>query len=209
MSRVFLLALVAAHLLSSGCGALKKSVNPDVLTQQLIGWMTGDFSSLDNSRRDSNYYDIRLHIRPIWADDRKNHWLYVEQAMAAAEDQPYRQRVYRIERKGAEFRSVVYTLPDPQRWVGGYKTPEMFNGLNPDALVYREGCTVFLKKERDGSFRGSTRGRNCASSIRGARYVVSSVQLTENRMLTWDRGFNEKDEQVWGAVKGAYEFVKQ
>jgi len=27
-------------------------------------------------------------------------------------------------------------------------------------------------------------------------------------LRSWDQGFNEKGEQVWGATKGGYEFIK-
>jgi hypothetical protein len=27
-------------------------------------------------------------------------------------------------------------------------------------------------------------------------------------LKSWDRGFNKENKQVWGAVKGAYEFIK-
>jgi hypothetical protein len=28
-------------------------------------------------------------------------------------------------------------------------------------------------------------------------------------LLSWDQGFNDKKEQVWGATKGGYAFIKQ
>jgi hypothetical protein len=28
-------------------------------------------------------------------------------------------------------------------------------------------------------------------------------------MLSWDRGYNKDDKQVWGAEKGGYRFVKK
>jgi hypothetical protein len=32
--------------------------------------------------------------------------------------------------------------------------------------------------------------------------------LQEDMMVSWDRGWNADDKQVWGAEKGGYEFVK-
>jgi len=177
--------------------------------QQLITFMVGDFSSQAQSERDSDYFDIRLHIRPIWTADKLNHWLYVEQATAAAESKPYRQRVYKVENDGAGgFKSLVYTLPDPANWAGKFKTPEAFDALNPADISLRDGCTVFLKKLEDGSFAGSTQGLGCESSLRGAKYAASKATITKTELHSWDQGFNEKGEQVWGATKGGYEFVK-
>lgn len=178
--------------------------------QQLVHYMVGDFSSQAQSQRDSDFFDIRLHIRPIWVNDKANHWLYVEQATAAAEAKPYRQRVYKVENDGTGgFKSIVYTLPDQANWAGKYKTPEAFDVLKMTDLSLREGCTVFLKKQQDGSFAGATQGVGCESTLRGAKYASSKVSITKTMLLSWDQGFNDKGEQVWGATKGGYEFVKK
>jgi hypothetical protein len=192
------------------CQVSKNSrANPSKEVQQLVDYMVGDFSSQAQSVRDSDFYDIRLHIRPIWKNDASNHWLYVEQATAAAEHKPYRQRVYKVEKEASGgVKSIVYTLPDPEKWAGKYKTPEAFDQLKPSELSLREGCTVFLKKQKDGSFIGATQGTDCESTLRGAKYASSIVTVTATELRSWDQGFDEKGAQVWGATKGGYEFVK-
>jgi len=203
------LAILASLLWQcSTTGSVKTAAEQDL--QQLVSFMVGDFSSQAQSQRDSDFYDIRLHIRPIWKHDKANHWLYVEQATAAAESKPYRQRVYKVERDGKDgFKSIVYTLPEPANWAGKFKTPEAFDRLKPADLSLREGCTVFLKKQKDGSFAGATQGIGCESTLRGAKYASSKATITKTELRSWDQGFNEKGEQVWGATKGGYEFVKQ
>lgn len=205
-----LLSVVSLTLLA--CSSARKSGinNSHKDLDKLLTFMIGDFSSQAQSQRDSAFFDIRLHIRPIWTADKNNHWLYVEQATATAEDKPYRQRVYKVEREASGgFKSVVYTLPDPAKWVGGYKNTAVFEQIKPADLVLRDGCTVFLEKKRDGTFAGATRGEGCESTLRGAKYASSTVTISATRMDSWDQGFNEKGEQVWGAVKGGYEFIKQ
>ncbi|WP_188926788.1 CpcT/CpeT family chromophore lyase [Shewanella algicola] len=32
--------------------------------------------------------------------------------------------------------------------------------------------------------------------------------MTKDKIVSWDRGFDSNDQQVWGAVKGGYEFIK-
>lgn len=178
--------------------------------KRLVKWMTGDFSSLAQSQRDSDYLDIRLHIRPIWKSDKGHYWLYVEQATAAAENKPYRQRIYKVETDGDKgFKSIVYTLPNPEKWAGAYKNPALFDSLKPEELSLRDGCTVFLERKADGSFAGATRGEGCESTLRGAKYASSKVTITKKMLASWDQGFNERGEQVWGAMKGGYEFVKK
>jgi CpeT/CpcT family (DUF1001) len=196
----FVLVLVASS-------SIQESRDRELKT--LVKWMTGDFSSQAQSKRDSAYFDIRLHIRPIWKSDKTAHWLYVEQAVATAENKPYRQRVYKVERDGKNgFKSIVYTLPEPEKWAGAYKNPALFNTLKPEALSLREGCTVFLERQPDKSFAGATLEKGCESTLRGAKYATSKVTITKNMMESWDQGFNEKGEQVWGAQKGGYQFVR-
>lgn len=188
----------------------KVQSDSDADLQRLIHFMVGNFSSQLQHQRDSDYYDIRLHIIPIWEKDQSNHWLYVEQATAAAESKPYRQRVYKVESDGVGgFKSIVYTLPNPSDWAGKYKTPKAFDSLKPADLSLRDGCTVHLKKEKDGSFTGATIGNGCESNLRGAKYASSKVTITKTMLKSWDQGFNDKGEQVWGATKGGYDFVKQ
>lgn len=177
--------------------------------QTLVQWMTGDFSSRAQSLQDSAFFDIRLHICRIWPEDQNASWLYVEQATAAAENKPYRQRIYQVSREGKGFKSVVFALPEPANWIGAYATPARFSQLKPQTLSIREGCTVYLEKQRDGSFQGSTRGVGCESTLRGAKYAVTTVTITARQLLSWDRGFNENGEQVWGATKGGYAFIKE
>lgn len=194
------------------CSTSKSGVNhkAEQNLKQLVQFMVGDFSSQAQSQRDSDFYDIRLHIRPIWPADKSNIWLYVEQATAAAESKPYRQRVYKVESDGkGGFKSIVYTLPAPEKWAGQYKTPEVFEALKPAELSLREGCTVFLSRQKNGEFVGSTQGIGCESTLRGAKYASSKVTISKTVLRSWDQGFNEKGEQVWGATKGGYEFLKE
>jgi hypothetical protein len=58
-----------------------------------VAWMTGSFSSAEQAAADTNYFDIRLEIVPIWTTRADGHWLYVEQAAAGYLERPYRQRV--------------------------------------------------------------------------------------------------------------------
>jgi len=129
------------------CTAGKKTTigaagNLDEL-QQL---MSGSFDSEAQSLKDTTYYNISLKMVPIWKSS-GGYWLYVEQAVAAMQDKPYRQRVYElIDNKDGSFTSLVYTLPEPKDWIGKWKSPETFDAISPEDLSERTGCGVHLKK---------------------------------------------------------------
>ena len=61
----------------------------------------------------------------------------------------------------------------------------------------------------DGRFAGGTRGEGCESTLMGARYATSEVELRDDGLDSWDRGFNAQGMQVWGATAGAYRFVRR
>jgi hypothetical protein len=46
-------------------------------------------------------------------------------------------------------------------------------------------------------------------TLRGAAYATSEVVIEPAILVSWDRGWNAAGEQVWGATKGGYEFVKR
>lgn len=205
--QLFLFATAALCGLNACAGAKRYSADPQI--NRLANWMIGDFSSQAQSLRDSDFFDIRLRVRRIWAREKGPEvWLYVEQATAAAQDRPYRQRVYRIARDGASgYVSEVYLLPDQQKWIGAYADVSRFDAIQPADLLPRAGCAVYLRYA-DDRFVGETRQAACESNLRGATYATSKVTVWRDRMVSWDQGFDAGGKQVWGAEKGGYEFMK-
>ena len=57
-------------------------------------------------------------------------------------------------------------------------------------------------------FTGGTIGTGCESKLGDAAYATSEVELHQDRLLTWDRGFTAEGEQAWGATKSGYVFVR-
>jgi hypothetical protein len=176
---------------------------------KLASYMEGSFSSQKQSESDTNYFDIRLHMKRIWKDRTDGIWLYVEQAVSTAQQKPYRQRVYHVTQIGKnKFESAVYTMENPLRFAGDYKKDDALSGLTPDSLKSRDGCSVFLTKNKKGFYVGATKGKDCPSDLRGAKYATSEVKVYRNKIVSWDRGWGEKDEQIWGATNGGYIFNK-
>lgn len=171
--------------------------------------MTGSFSSEAQAARDSAFFDIRLHMADIWKDRTDGFWLYVEQAAASSLAKPYRQRIYHVyQENDTTLASKVYEFNSPLRFAGAWNNPALFNSLTVDSLIDRKGCAIYLHKNKEGNYAGSTPGKECLSSLRGATYATSEVVIYADKLISWDRGWDKADKQVWGAVKGGYEFVK-
>lgn len=209
MKKIFLFVIVAGLLFNFACSPLKnKTANKDL--NQLVSMMTGSFNSAEQAKQDSSYFDITLHMYPIWTNNKSNkRYLYVEQTVTSMPTRPYRQRVYEVSQvNNNTFQSVIYKLPDEKSYVGKWSTPTFFDKISPADLELREGCAVYLTKLGDKSFKGSTNEKDCKSTLRGASYATSIVEILPNKVLSWDQGFDSSDKQVWGAVKGGYEFLK-
>ena len=203
-------------LLAAACGTVNQGPTmaarpPSRAADEVAVWMMGNYSSATQATEDpANFKHVVLHIAPIWVERRDGRWLYVEQAMADAQDKPYRQRVYRVMDASDGVDSMVFELPgDPLRYAGAWKDPDRMNQLMPDLLTPREGCSVHLRRSGNGEWAGGTGEQTCESSLRGASYASSRVWLTPDRMRTWDQGFDASGKQVWGATTGPYVFIKE
>ncbi len=176
---------------------------------RLAGWMIGSFSSAEQAALDTEFRDIRLEVVRIWPQRDDGYWLYVEQATAEALDKPYRQRVYHLRGLDAGYiESSVYTIKNDSVFAGAWRSPEVFLTLPLDSLDLREGCSIVLRPFAEFAFVGNTIGRVCESSLRGAAYALSEVEIYADRMISWDRGFDAAGKQVWGATRGGYVFKK-
>jgi CpeT protein len=170
--------------------------------------MQGSFSSKLQAASDTDYYDISLHMYPIW-EDLGPGWLYVEQAVSSMPDKPYRQRIYQVQQiDAASFRSDIYTLPNEESAISKWNDPSFFDQWEPADLKMKEGCGVYLKKTGEFQFEGSTLNGTCLSDFRGASYTTSVVNINADGLANWDRGFDANGSHVWGAEKGAYDYKK-
>ncbi len=181
----------------------------DIDVEVLATWLEGSFSSQDQAKADTTYLDIRLRMKRIWHARTDGYWFVVEQAVATSQDAPYRQRVYNVRRVEENMiESRTFTWKDPSRVKGAWKDTTLVDGLTPSDLILRRGCEVYLQLDARHYF-GSTHGTACSSDLRGASYATSEVKIYRDKIISWDRGFSADNQQVWGATKGGYVFVRQ
>ncbi|MCA0154375.1 chromophore lyase CpcT/CpeT [Winogradskyella vincentii] len=174
---------------------------------ELFTMMQGSFNSEIQSQVDSTYFNISLHMYPIWED--KGNFLYVEQALNSMQNKPYRQRIYEVKRvNDSTFISEVYTLNADSLWIGKWKNLKAFDSISINDISLKSGCEVVLKRIGPNHFNGKTGDKPCASSLRGASYAQSEVEILEDKIISWDRGFDADGNHVWGAEKGGYIFNK-
>lgn len=188
------------------------SINPSDFNEltQLMNTMSGEFSSQEQAEEDSLFYNINLVMHPIWESDQSAKWLYVEQAVTRLIDKPYRQRVYKLSKQAdGSIASSVFELPNPSRFIHGWTQADLFKQITPDSLISRQGCAVYLRKDKNNCYSGSTKDKECLSSLRGASYATSKVDICPDQIISWDQGWNAEDQQVWGAETKGYIFKRK
>lgn len=182
-------------------------IQEDTELNELYTLMQGSFNSEIQASVDSSYYNISLHMYPIWED--KGKFLYVEQALNSMQNRPYRQRIYELTRlSDSTFSSAVYTLNIDSLWIGKWKTPKAFDSIAIKDIALKEGCEVILKRITANQYMGKTGDDTCVSTMRGASFARSEVEILEDKVISWDRGFDADGKYVWGAEKGPYIFNK-
>jgi len=202
-----LLIAIAATSLSFTTALHRRSTQQSALLKKLAKRLTGSFNSAEQSKIDQSYFDVSLNSSHIWKDRADGYWIYVEQAITRSPKKPYRQRVYHMTQVGDTLYSRVFELPHPETFINKYNQPTALAGITPDSLISREGCKVVLTYQK-GVFSGATHNQDCLSDFKEATYATSNVKIFKDHIESWDRGYNAKNEQVWGADKGPYKFLR-
>lgn len=185
----------------------KPEVKEDTELKELFGLMQGSFNSEIQAEIDSTYYNISLHMYPVWEE--KGNFLYVEQSLTSTPNKPYRQRIYEVNRDSdSTFSSAIYKLDADSLWIGKWKNPKAFDSINIKDIALKEGCEVILKRTAPNQFIGKTADATCISTMRGASFARSEVEILEDKIISWDRGFDANGDYVWGAEKAGYIFNK-
>lgn len=176
----------------------------------------GSFTTAQQARVDARYEIAIWHMAEIWQrptdtaapDASRVRWLYSESWMKDAKA-PYMQRISRLTAEADGTLAVRrYTLPEPQRFIGGWQDPAKFAQLAPAALVPLEGCDLVLTRTGPQRFEGGTVGNRCRNAYKGSSYAVSQAVIGAEGFTNWDRGFAADGTQTWGPKFGGYRFER-
>ena len=93
-------------------------------------------------------------------------------------------------------------------WIGKWNTPKTFHSIALKDIALKEGCEVVLERVTQNHFVGKTGDDTCVSTMRGASFARSEVEILEDKVISRDRGFDAEGNYVWGAKTGPYIFNK-
>ena len=182
------------------------SEETDPLVGKLSAYLSGELTSQGQSDVDEDFRAVRLRSCRVQAPGLGSTVLYVEQSLAEHDDAPYRQRLYRLDagEKDGEVVSTIYTLHEPQQFVGTCDGKDL-RKIHPSEAAVKAGCEVVMSFSA-GVFHGKTVSGSCPSTLRGASYATAEVVVSAEGIDSLDRGYSNSGKQVWGSTKGAYEF---
>jgi hypothetical protein len=205
-------ALPSALLATAFLGMPASGAEPPDAVEEVASLLAGTFDSAAQAEADpKGFRAVRLvAVRvPKSRLGTGGPVLYLEQALVATPNSPYRQRFYRVEETAdGGVISRVFEPKEPVALSGKWRDPADLALYGSGDVVERLGCAVRLKRTADG-WEGGTEGKSCPSALSGARYATSIVKLVPGRMETWDRGYDVEDRQVWGAKDGPYVFERR
>lgn len=177
--------------------------------------LEGTIDSSRQSMLDRDYVDVRVTQCQITINDapgylKPSKFLYVEQALSLSLDAPYRQRVIKLSLDSMNRRGVVSSIyeinlsPDQVLHLCSKDAADRVMKWSDLKDVH---CSVYMHKIHD-LWVGETQSGKCPNDYGDAKFASSIVRLSRTGMYSWDRGWDAEGNQVWGAVKGGYNFEK-
>lgn len=207
----YILTGIALPLFLMACSPEPKTETPQKPTADLnllVDFMKGFYSSEHHARRDTNIDGKVVAYEPIWKSRTDGAWLYVEQARLEKPQKPYRQRIYHLQQQSdSTFSVAIFKIPNDSLYIGSHRDPSLLTDLQPEQLEIMDGCGIHLVFRGD-VFVGGTQKRTCKTTYNGAAYLVNETTIYHDSIISWDRGYSDSGEKVWGGEKGGSHYVK-
>ncbi len=189
-----------------GCEPKK---NLDLELQQFTNLFQGTFTSEEQAKNQSGYQDITLKNIQIWKEA-KGYWVYQELYLSNDPTKVYTQRV--IEIKKSDSNSIMttnYVITNQETYKNGWKNPSIFEQLTINHLKIKLGCNLYFKKKTSSIYHGKTDIGTCMSTIReNITYITSTIIIANDKITSWDRGYDSESKQVWGKIQEPYKYKR-
>jgi hypothetical protein len=178
----------------------------------LARWMAADFSNQQQAWENPPFFaHVRVGMHPLPVEFLSGVSLFVEQAYDYMLDDPYRVRVLNIIQVGDRIEIENYKVKSEEQFYNASRHTEKLSALTPDHLEKLPGCNMIVDWT-GSSFKGSVEPGKACMVVRGGKttYLDSTFEIDEERFIAHDRGRDpETDEHLWGALAGAFYFVRK
>lgn len=164
----------------------------------------GLFSNKVQARQESSplYRSQELIAVPIWPKRGGERWLYI---CWLQEDRPndlLSQEVWHFKKRDRETLEIVmYDVPDKDRYTGDWRKKEPLANLDPEDLLYYEGCTAVVKRDSPNSF--SITGNACQRDLSDViKHVEVHGVATPDSIVFYNKMLNADKEALFSYEKG-------
>lgn len=207
MSRLWFLSSICLINLWLSSRATAQPLSPQHV-ETVAAHLTRTMDTTAQAATNSDFVGVQMTTCPIQvmaaAATTSAIYLYQEQALTERIGTPYRQRFLQIALSddGNRVESRTFKPDTPEDWTGFCQRSD--RTITPDNLGPLV-CIVSLRPSALG-YVGSTSPAGCPVNLRGAVRLTNTIVLHRDGMDTWDRGFNESGDQVWGAQTEPYQY---
>lgn len=178
----------------------------------------GRFSSYPQTLVDTTKSDVL--IRTKWIQKLDEYDIFYTQQGEYYDNifYPYRQRIYKTKNEGTHILLEINTIDIPYTILqdtpkGQHPTFTLdLSQIKPELFQPKQGCDIKIikvwSKDNTPILYGSTNQNDCIASFNGSTYTQVEFLILPIGLISWERGYNENDEQVWGPEQSPYLFLK-
>ncbi|KAK4488919.1 hypothetical protein RD792_004709 [Penstemon davidsonii] len=196
---------------------LNKSTTQWDHTRIVADSLAGEKFSREQASRDpENYFNLRWLSCPAVEMVDGTRVLYFEQAFWRTPQKPFRQRFFMVKPCSKEMKCDVelstYAIRDAQEYKNFCDRPRDQRPQPEEVVgdIAEHLTTIYLKRCERGKrclYEGSTPADGFPNTWNGASHCTSELAVLKNSEIhTWDRGYDDDGNQVWGGKGGPYEF---
>lgn len=186
----------------------------------LAHYLAGEFDNREQAIAEPAWYvHLRLWQRPVPLFTEDSITLFAEQANIVKLNQPYRQRLMRLQErqdKDVPLQVQYYMPKDPTALSGAGANPAQLQTLTPDQFELLPGCLLSVTQQQlDGDRYHFSAAlppdARCCFTYRGNTQQVSlGFEATQEEFLSSDKGIDTATgKATWGAIWGPFRFHKR
>lgn len=193
------------------------------LAPQLIAlaeYLAGEFDNQEQAIADPVWYvHLRLWQRPVNLFSEDSITLFAEQANIINLDNPYRQRIMRLQPRpdcDADLQVQYYMPKNPGSLKGAGRNPILLDTLTPDQLDLLPGCVLTVTQQtlapKCYKFVATPPpNTSCSFTYLGNSIHVSlGFEASVAEFHSYDKGIDTATgKATWGAILGPYRYTKR
>lgn len=178
----------------------------------------GRFSSYPQTLVDTTKSDVLIRTKWIQKLDEYDIFYTQQGEYYKGTFYPYRQRIYKTKNEGTHILLEINTIDIPYTILqdtpkGNHPTFTLdLSQIKPESFQPKQGCDIKIikvyQKDNTPILYGSTNQNDCVATFNGSTYTQVDFLILPNGLISWERGYNENHEQVWGPEESPYLFLK-